>query len=163
MCGFRRLTSSARQAQKKSDSSSYLQSDTCTLVGSHPSVEGHCASTAFFTLLDHLPARRLTWPTSSHKSDLQVFFFFLFKPFPSSAPPRACLYFPPATFHRWPEGGEGRWQGSLHHKTPAGHCPQQLPHGITASLSASEWTGPVCHIADTRKWECVWGAWGIKR
>lgn len=47
-------------------------------------------------------------------------------------------------------GGGGRqWQGSLHHKTPAGHRPQQLPHEITDTLSTSKWTGPVWHTADT--------------
>lgn len=47
-------------------------------------------------------------------------------------------------------GGGGRqWQGSLHHKTPAGHCPQQLPHKITDTLSTSKWTGPMWHTADT--------------
>lgn len=46
-------------------------------------------------------------------------------------------------------GGGGRqWQGSLHHKTPAGHGPQQLPHKITDTLSTSKWTGPVWHTAD---------------
>lgn len=46
-------------------------------------------------------------------------------------------------------GGGTQWQGSLHHKTPADHRPQQLPHEITDTLSTSKWTGPVWHAADT--------------
>lgn len=45
-------------------------------------------------------------------------------------------------------GERRQWQGSLHHKTPVGHRPQQLPHKITDTMSASKWTGPVCHTAD---------------
>lgn len=101
----------------------------------------------YFTLLNNFPVQYLTWQPSSHRLG-SVFILFL-----SSAPPYACLYLPrylPSTSPcHWPEGGERRWQGSLHHKTPAGHCPQQLPHKITATLSTSKWTGPVCHIADT--------------
>lgn len=54
-------------------------------------------------------------------------------------------------------GGGGRqWQGSLNHKTPAGHRSRQPPHKITNSLSTSKWTGPVCHTADV----CVRVGWG---
>lgn len=95
---------------------------------------------------------------------LAVFFFSLsLNRFPAARLLVRASTFPPATLHRWPEGGEGRWQGSLHHKTPAGHRPQQLPRGITASLSASGWTGPVCHIADTRRWEGGGGNQKVKK
>lgn len=58
--------------------------------------------------------------------------------------PLLSIHFSPAM-----TGGSGRqWQGSLHHKTSAGHCPQQLPHKITDTLSTSKWTGPVWHTAD---------------
>lgn len=73
--------------------------------------------------------------------------------FPSTAPPYACLYLarylPSPFLLNWPEGLERRWQGSLHHKTPSGHCPQTLPHNITTTLSTNKWTGPVCHSAGT--------------
>lgn len=152
MCGFRSLTSSDRQARPFF--LFFIFTVKHVHAGGQPPLcwrplRKHC-----FLYIIRSSSRSLS-DLANFQSQvwLAVSFFSLFKPFPSSAPPRACLYSPPpATFHRWLEGGEGRWQGSLHHKTPAGHCPQQLPHGITASLSASEWTGPVCHIADTRKW-----------
>lgn len=70
-----------------------------------------------------------------------------------TAPSYACLYLArylpsPSPLH-WPEGGERQWQGSLHHKTPNGHCPQQLPHNITTTLSTNKRTGPVCHGTGT--------------
>lgn len=63
-------------------------------------------------------------------------------------------------------GGGGRqWQGSLNHKTPAGHRSRQPPHKITNSLSTSKWTGPVCHTADVcvRMCVCVCVGWGGHR
>lgn len=100
---------------------------------------------ASFTSLANFPVPYLSRQLSSHKLG-SVWSLLLLM--------RVCTW--PVTFHpflppNWPEGGERQWQGSLHHKTPGGHCPQQLPHNITTTLSTNKWTGPVCHSAQTER------------
>lgn len=115
----------------KSDSSSYLRSNTCTPVGSQPSVEGRCANTAFFALLDHLPARRLTWPTSSHKSDLQFFYFLSLNRFPAARLLVRASTLPllPSTADRRGARGDGRDHYITKHPRAIvlGNCHAGLP------------------------------------
>lgn len=97
-------------------------------------------------ILNYLDTGKLPVQPLSRETDIQKFSdprqwvslcVFILAPLPS-------IHFSPTM-----TGGGGRqWQGSLHHKTPAGHRPQQLPHKITDTLATSKWTGPVWHTAD---------------